>query len=88
MKKLQHYQFITSKTGRDKGTLYVLKEQTGEYVYLVNGTSRTLECPKRKNKRHIQPIHTVDNEITQKLQCGEEVLDREIRDAIIQFRRK
>lgn len=88
MKELQNYQFIISKAGRDKGALYVLKEQAGEYVYLVNGISRPLSSPKKKNKKHIQPIDTVDNEIKQKLLCGEEIFDKEIRTAIIQFRRK
>jgi len=88
MKTQQDYQFITSKAGRDKGTLYVLKEQVDEYVYLVNGTTRTLSCPKKKNQKHIQPIHTVDDEIKQKLQRGEEIIDKDIKEAVIRFRRK
>lgn len=46
----------TSKAGRDKNAVYVIIQETGEYIYVADGRGRTIERPKRKNKKHIQII--------------------------------
>lgn len=46
-----------SKAGHDKNHVYVIIESDGTYVYLADGSSRTLEKPKKKKKKHIQLIH-------------------------------
>ena len=46
----------TSKAGHDKGGLYVIIREKGEYIYVADGRVRTVERPKRKNKKHIQII--------------------------------
>ena len=48
--------FAISKSGHDKGHLYVIIKTDDEYVYLVDGKIRTLSNPKKKNKKHIQII--------------------------------
>ena len=48
--------FATSKAGHDKGNVYFIIREDEEYVYLVDGKIRTLDKPKRKNKKHIQII--------------------------------
>ncbi len=45
-----------SKAGHDKGTLYVIIREEGEYVYLADGRIRTADRPKKKNKKHVQII--------------------------------
>ncbi len=45
-----------SITGRDKGELYVVLGEDGNDVVLVNGRNRTMDKPKRKRRRHVQPI--------------------------------
>lgn len=45
-----------SKAGRDKDNTYVIVGQEGEYVYLVDGRVRTVDRPKKKNRKHIQVI--------------------------------
>ena len=53
-----------SKAGHDKDHVYlILKEEAG-YVYLVNGTTRTLDRPKKKKRMHIQIIKKLPEEIT------------------------
>ena len=49
--------FAISKSGHDKGHLYVIINADDEYVYLVDGKIRTLDKPKKKNKKHIQIIN-------------------------------
>lgn len=46
----------TSKAGHDKDSVYVIIREEGEYVYIADGEGRTVEKPKRKNKKHIQLI--------------------------------
>lgn len=45
-----------SKAGHDKETVYVIIQEEGEYIYVADGQGRTVERPKRKNKKHIQVI--------------------------------
>ena len=45
-----------SLAGHDKGEVFVIIEEDGEYVCLVNGASRPFAKPKRKKKKHIQMI--------------------------------
>ncbi len=45
-----------STAGHDKGTLYIIIEETEQSVLVADGRLKTLEKPKRKNKKHIQLI--------------------------------
>ena len=45
-----------SKAGHDKGHVYVIMKEEEAYVYLVDGSIRTIEKPKKKKKKHVQPI--------------------------------
>ena len=45
-----------SKSGHDKGHVYVIMKEDDAYVYLVDGIHRTLEKPKKKKKIHVQII--------------------------------
>ena len=45
-----------SKAGHDNGHVYVIYEVDDTYVYLVDGSVRTIEHPKKKKKKHIQII--------------------------------
>lgn len=45
-----------SLAGHDKGKIYFVTKEEGDYLWLVDGNSRPLENPKKKNKKHIQII--------------------------------
>ena len=45
-----------SKAGHDKGHVYVIFEVDEAYVYLVDGSIRTIDKPKKKKKKHVQII--------------------------------
>ena len=53
-----------SLSGHDKEQLYVVIRGDGEFVYLVNGVNRTLEKPKKKNRKHIQIIECLSRGVT------------------------
>ena len=44
---------VTATAGREKGEIFLISNETGEYAYLINGKSRTIENPKKKNKKHL-----------------------------------
>lgn len=46
----------TSKAGHDKDSVYVIIREEGGYVYIADGAVRTVEKPKRKNRKHLQLI--------------------------------
>lgn len=46
----------SSKAGHDKNAVYVIIKEETEYAWLADGRIRTLEKPKRKNRKHIQII--------------------------------
>ena len=49
--------------GHDKNHYYLILEEREEYVLLVNGTTRPLAKPKKKNKKHIQIIKRIPEHI-------------------------
>ena len=44
---------VLSTAGREKGEIFLISKDEGEYSLLVNGTTRTIENPKKKNKKHL-----------------------------------
>ena len=44
---------VSSTAGREKGEIFLILNEVGEYAYLINGKSRTIENPKKKNKKHL-----------------------------------
>lgn len=75
----------TAKAGHDKDALYIIIEETDTSVWLADGRYKTMEHPKRKNKKHIQiwkkqtPLLAL---IREKLLAGEAVRDEEIKRAM------
>lgn len=82
-------QFVTSKAGHDKGTLYVVTAEEGDFVYLCDGRLKRLNTPKKKRRIHIQPVNrTVEKELLERLSGGGKVHDEEIKYAIKQYIRQ
>ena len=63
-------QFAKSKAGHDKDQLYFILKEEEEFVYLVNGTTRPLDKPKKKRKKHVQVIHRIPAELCSILEAG------------------
>ncbi len=79
-------QLVTSKAGHDKDVLYVIVACEGDFVYLSDGKTKTPDAPKKKRRKHIQPINVfVNKELAEKLQNGKKVYAEEIRYALKQY---
>ncbi len=82
-------QFVTSRAGHDKGTVYVVTAEEKDFVYLCDGRLKKLESPKKKRRIHVQPINrTVERELLGRLLGGGIVRDEEIRYAIKQYKKQ
>lgn len=55
--------FAIVTAGHDKNQIYLIAEEDERFVSLVNGTTKTFANPKKKNKKHIQVIKKVPQEI-------------------------
>lgn len=67
-----------SKAGHDRNKIYLIIDEQGEYVYLMDGSTKCSQCPKKKNKKHIQIIKKqMPREVIEKLKRGE-TMDQEV----------
>ena len=62
-----------SLAGHDKGEIYLIIEETKDYVYVADGKVRTLDKPKKKNKKHIQIIKNNNRRIEISSVTNEEI---------------
>ncbi len=54
-----------SMSGHDKGGVYAIVKEEADAVYLADGKRRTLEKPKKKNKKHVQVIKQLPEEVAE-----------------------
>jgi len=62
-----------SLAGHDKGKIYLIVEETQDSVYVADGAVRTLDRPKKKNKRHVQIIKKENQRIDISSVTNEEI---------------
>lgn len=74
--------FAISKAGHDKGEMFFIIGEEGDFAYLADGKGRTPEHPKKKRKKHLQPVKSEEKTLTAKLKNGEPIYNEEIRFAI------
>ncbi len=48
---------VISKQGRDKDRVYVVTGSDAAYIYVADGVRWTIDAPKRKNRKHLQPVN-------------------------------
>ena len=75
-------QIVKVKNGRDKDTLMVVVKVDVGCLYLVDGKSRKLARPKRKNTKHVSYTNVVVNLIPE---CGRSLQDADIRKTLRTF---
>lgn len=56
-------EFAKSLSGHDRNQIYLVKEKDEKFVFLVNGTTKPLAAPKKKNLKHVQLIKNIPIEI-------------------------
>ena len=65
---IELFNVVKSLVGHDEGELYVVTLIEGKFVYLVNGKSKPLDKPQKKNIKHVKKVVTISSErVLQKL---------------------
>lgn len=78
-------QLVFSKSGHDKGRLFIIVDIEGEYLYLADGKVRKIEKPKKKKNKHVQKVNYVIEEVKEKIQEESTLNNAELRKAIKKY---
>ena len=70
---------VVSVQGHDQGEVFYVIGRKEEYLLLANGKNRTLEAPKRKNRKHVEKVLRSETRVAEKLRSGNKVLNGELR---------
>ena len=80
--------FARSKAGHDKDSLYVIIEESEDFYLLCDGDKRKLSNPKKKNKKHIQPVIHISGELRDMCFMKQEFYDEGIKRALNLYRKE
>ena len=83
---LRQGDIVRSTAGHDKGELFLIVREEGDFVWLTDGKRRRLETPKKKRRKHVISAGLWTHPVIGRLKDGEPVLDSEIRRALAAFR--
>ena len=77
---------VISTYGHDTGEWYIVKEINEEFVYLINGSTKTVDKPKKKKIKHTYKTEYNSNEVAEKLISESYIQNAEIRKALKFFK--
>ena len=80
--ELRKGMLVISKAGHDKECWYVVLNIEGNKAYLVNGENRSVDRPKEKKLKHLQPVNKVPEILQEKLVQGKQWTNEEIKRAL------
>lgn len=86
MREFKKGMLARSKAGHDTGRLYVIMKADPEYVYLADGTLRTLDRLKKKRRKHVQIIFQTPQILEQLMEDEQEFRDEHIKRAIKEYK--
>lgn len=70
---------VKSIAGHDKEKIYVVVRELKDSVYVCDGRLKTVDKPKKKNKKHVQLIKTISQEFAEKTANGSVIKNEDIR---------
>lgn len=74
---------VLARAGRDKGNIFTVVGQIDQdYVLIANGTNRSVDKPKKKKIKHLEPKPEYLEIIRDKILKGQKVFDAEIRKSL------
>lgn len=71
-----------SIAGHDQNQIYVIIREEGDFLFLCDGRLKTVDKLKRKNKKHVQLIKDIPDELAEKLAKGSVIYNEDIKKAI------
>ena len=79
-------EIVLSLKGHDAGGLFCVVDTRDGFVLIADGKGRKLAAPKRKRESHLRGVGTSAHPAIVRLQRGESVSDRALRQALAAFR--
>ena len=79
---------VRSAAGHDRGQLFLITREEGDFVWLADGKSRKLEAPKKKRRKHVVSAGFWTHPAAGRMKNGVPVLDSEIRRALGAFQNR
>lgn len=76
---------VISLAGRDKERLFYVLKTEENFVYLADGKLRRIENCKKKRRRHVRIVESSQSDVGERLRSGKEVLNSEMRKALLEF---
>ena len=86
MASIQPYEIVLSLAGHDQGKLFCVIGAEEDFVLLADGKGRKLDAPKKKRRKHVRGVGTSAHPAIARLQRGELITDRALRQALAAFR--
>ena len=85
---LQVGDVVRAAAGHDRGDLFLILREEGDFVWLADGKHRRIETPKKKRRKHVVSAGLWTHPVAGRMKDGEPVLDSEIRRALAAFRNR
>ncbi len=73
---------VISTMGRDKGLYLIVVGVEENYVYLVDGSVRKIDKPKKKKKKHIEITNFYDENIATRVKNNHKITNQDIKRAL------
>jgi ribosomal protein L14E/L6E/L27E len=73
---------VISTMGRDKGLYFIVVGVEKNYVYLVDGSVRKIDKPKKKKVKHIELTNLHDENIAAKVINKHKITNQDIKKAL------
>ena len=80
--ELKEGMLAISKAGHDKGSWYIVSKIEGNKVFLINGENRSIDRPKEKKLKHLQPVNVIPEILQEKQKTGKTWTNEEIKRAL------
>ena len=79
---LQIGDIVVSTMGRDKNSYFIVVEIEENYVYLVDGSIRKIDRPKKKKIKHIELTSFHEENIASKVINKHKITNQDIKKAL------
>ncbi|MGN0276974.1 MAG: hypothetical protein ACI4CZ_07255 [Hominisplanchenecus sp.] len=86
MERIERGMLAWSRAGHDTDTLYLVCGVEGDFVYLCDGRIRGFQNPKKKNRKHIQVIRSIPEDLAD--WDGKALKNEEIRAILKKYKAK
>ena len=80
--ELQIGDIVVSTMGRDKNSYFIVVEIEENYVYLVDGSIRKIDRPKKKKIKHIELTSFHEENIASKVINKHKITNQDIKKAL------